>query len=72
MTNPLNPDYDLPQFEVKLPEPPKFIRDGMSVEDIEGTKPKVRVYKFLGDKLNTDDIKGTSPKKRLERKIPHD
>lgn len=44
----------------------------MNVEDIEGTKPKVRVYKFLGDKLNTDDIKGTSPKKRLERKIPHD
>lgn len=44
----------------------------MNVEDIDGTKPKVRVYKFLGDKLNTEDIDGTSPKKRMERKVPHD
>ena len=68
----MNPDYDLPKFEVKLPDPPKFIRDGMSVSDIEGTKPKERVYKFLGDKLNTNDIEGTSPKKKFERKTYHD
>lgn len=38
--NPLMPAYKLQSFKVQPPPPPKFIRDGMSVEGIEGAKPK--------------------------------
>ena len=72
VTNPLDPDYVLPHFEHVLPEPPKFIRDGFCVDDIEGSKAKMHQDRFLGDRMNTKDICGTSPKKRLERKEPHD
>ena len=68
----MNPEYDLPKFEVELPPPPKFIRDGMNISDIDGTKAKQKVYKFLGDKMNVDDIEGTSPKKKLHRSSKHD
>ena len=39
--NPLNPVYKLPEVEFIPPEPPRFIRDAMAVDDIEGSKPKV-------------------------------
>lgn len=40
MNNPLNPSYQLPKVEMKPATPPKFIRDNLTNEDIEGAKPK--------------------------------
>ena len=33
-SNPLNPVYKLPSFTFVPPDPPKFIRDSMAVDDI--------------------------------------
>ena len=41
-SNPLNPVYKLASFTVVPPEPPKFIRDGMLIGDIEGSRPSVK------------------------------
>jgi len=55
-SNPLNPVYKLPSFTVVPPEVPKFIRDPMHIEDIDGTKP-IRKKKFAPrDTLNCFDI----------------
>ena len=39
-TNPLNPVYTLSKVEYVPPEPVKFIRDQMNVDDLEGARPK--------------------------------
>ena len=72
VTNPLNPDYILPHFEHVLPEPPKFIRDGFDVSDIEGSKAKKQLDRFLGNRMEIKDIAGSSPKKVHIRKEAHD
>jgi hypothetical protein len=42
--------------------PPRFIRDQMTVDDINGTRPK-SIYKGVAkDILNNRDIDGSSPK----------
>ena len=40
-TNPLNPVYQLPKFEINPSTPPKFIRDNINIFDIDGTKPEI-------------------------------
>jgi hypothetical protein len=37
--NPLNPVYKLPRVETKPWTPPRFLRDSMPNDDIEGSKP---------------------------------
>jgi hypothetical protein len=39
-SNPLNPVYKLTHVEYVKPDPPKFIRDSMTVNDLEGARPK--------------------------------
>ena len=41
-SNPLNPVYKLASYTVVPHEVPKFIRDGMLIGDIEGSKPTVK------------------------------
>lgn len=41
-SNPLNPVYKLASFKYVAPEPLKFVRDAMLVDDIEGSKPLVK------------------------------
>ena len=41
-SNPLNPVYKLASFKYIAPEPSKFVRDAMTVDDIEGSKPLVK------------------------------
>ena len=38
--NPLAPKYKLQTFKIAPVPPPKFIRDGITVEGIDGAKPK--------------------------------
>ena len=42
--DPLNPSYQLSKVEVQPVTPPKFIRDNLTNDDIEGAKPKKPTY----------------------------
>lgn len=70
--NPLCPVYKLQQVEYIAPEPLKFIRDAMSVADIDGCKPKVDRILASRDNYNLSDIEGAKPKKPLHRNTVHD
>jgi len=39
LTNPLEPEYLLPSYQTNTHKPPKFVRDSISVADIEGAQP---------------------------------
>ena len=43
-SNPLNPQYKLSEVEYKPPTPPKFIRDHITNDDIDGAHPKKTKY----------------------------
>lgn len=68
-SNPLNPVYKLAHVEYVPPEPLKFIRDNLRVDDVDGARPKfVRELKTReSNKVN--DIEGASPKIRKTRKM---
>jgi hypothetical protein len=59
-SNPLNPNYKLTNVEYVKPEEPKFIRDSMKNDDIEGSRPKVVQHKPVRDPINVKDIEGAS------------
>ena len=61
-SNPLDPQYKLQHVEYIPPTPPKFIRDQISKEDIEGAKPKVKRYYETRDILSVKDIDGAKVK----------
>ena len=66
ITNPLNPQYQLPT----KPEPPipvpKFIRDSVNVDDIPGAHSKsYQTDKPPRDIMNVNDIPGAHPRKRI-------
>ncbi len=71
-SNPLNPVYKLPEVEYLPPEPPKFIRDNISNEDIDGAKPKKARYFETRDIMQINDIDGTKGKKTYVRATPYD
>jgi len=39
LTNPLEPEYLLPSYKTNTHKPPKFVRDSISVADIQGAQP---------------------------------
>ena len=41
-SNPLTPVYKLQSFQYVAPDPPKFLRDAMIHDDIEGTRPLMK------------------------------
>ncbi len=74
-TNPLNPKYYLPKTETTKQEEnidnnkkPKFIKDNLKIDDIEGSRPKKIGNFFLRNNMNKDDIKGSFPRQRYVRK----
>jgi hypothetical protein len=74
-TNPLNPKYNLPKTETTKQEEnidnnkkPKFIKDNLKIDDIEGARPKKIGNFFLRNNMNKDDIKGSFPRPRYVRK----
>jgi len=63
-TNPLNPEYKLPEVEVRVATPPKFVRDNIDIKDIEGAKPNPYTRYNINRKTNNvEDIDGAKPKK---------
>lgn len=68
--NPLQPEYDLPAFEVMKPYEPKFLRHTMDFSDIEGTRSTPLLKYAPRDSVNrVDDIMGaqTNYKSRHDR-----
>ena len=57
--NPLQPEYNLPSFEIMKPYEPRFIRHTMDFTDIEGTQSKPLLRCAPRDSTNkVDDILG--------------
>ena len=67
VVDPLNPNYSLPKTEIVPVEPPKFIRDSIMNEDIDGAKPKKAKYFKTRDTMKIDDIEGTRKKPARNR-----
>jgi BRCT domain type II-containing protein len=66
-TNPMNPVYHLPKTKTDPPTPPKFIRDNITNDDIDGAKPKKMKYYETRDTMKVDDIEGSKPKPAPKR-----
>lgn len=60
--DPLNPSYQLPQVEMRPITPPKFIRDQISHDDIEGSRPKKQAYYETRSIMEISDIDGSKPR----------
>ncbi len=56
--NPLEPHYPLPSAITEPEPPPKFLRDSMSVQDIDGAQVKNRTLSTIRDTMSTIDIDG--------------
>lgn len=65
-SNPLEPKYELQKVDIRPITPPKFIRDQMNIDDIEGAKPKTNWQKHVKTKEvnKIDDIEGTRTRRR--------
>ena len=68
----MNPNYKLQNVEYVKPEEPKFIRDSMKHDDIEGTRPRVADKKPVRDPINVKDIEGASNRVPYQRKQTYD
>jgi len=56
--DPLQPEYKLPSYKVEPLAPPKFVKDAMNIDDIEGTRTKQKKFTIQRDTMNVDDIEG--------------
>ena len=70
-TNPLEPSYNLPKYSVRPYTPPKFIRDNINIDDIQGTKPETYYKSKLRDTMGVADIEGAKPVPEKQLKKPN-
>jgi hypothetical protein len=54
------------------PPPPKFVRDTLIHDDVEGSHPKPKNIYATRNSITTADIDGASPKKPHQRKELYD
>ncbi|CDW75394.1 UNKNOWN [Stylonychia lemnae] len=71
-SNPLNPQYKLPEVEYRPPTPPKFIRDQITNEDIDGAHPKKAKYYETRNIMDVKDIDGAKAKQVYVRSTQYD
>jgi hypothetical protein len=71
-SNPLNPQYKLASFTAVPPPVPKFVRDSISIADIEGSKTKPPKTKPERVSMVVRDIQGTAPKVPYKREQHYD
>jgi len=70
--NPLEPKYNFAKYEEIQPTSPKFIRDHIKIDDIEGAQPKKYFKWMTGSSIKHEEIEGTKPKIRNVRKSNYD
>jgi hypothetical protein len=58
--DPLQPNYKLPSCKVAPPPEPKFIKDTLNVDDIDGTRSTIKKVYSSRDTLRISDIEGSS------------
>lgn len=71
-SNPLEPKYNLQKVDYVQPDPPRFVRDAMSIEDLPGARCKIRRNVSERDVFKVKSIEGTAPKKPYLRQTAHD
>lgn len=62
-TNPLAPNYQLSKVEYRPYTPPKFIRDSIGINDVDGARPKKQANYATRNFMDNKDIEGAHPKK---------
>ena len=69
--DPLNPNYNIPQVEIRPATPPRFIRDAMNIDDIDKSKPKTDMMagRPTRDPLKINDIAGTKAQMRHKPRV---
>ena len=72
--NPNDPDYKLPTVDARPPTPPRFSRDQINVQDIDGAWPKPHRHFEPRDNITTTDIEGAQAgwKPRHKRRTNED
>lgn len=63
-SNPLNPSYTLQSFDYVKPEPNKFVRNQMNIDDLPHAHPRGRSTKPIRDLMNITDIEGSHARDR--------
>lgn len=64
--NPLTPEYNLATFSVKPSTPPRFIRDTIDINDIEGSKPSIYSKWQTRNSTDISDIPGATAKQKKD------
>lgn len=62
--NPLEPIYDYPKHIERVITPTKFLRDNISINDVEGSCPKPVYHGSERPIMKVDDIDGTRAKQK--------
>ena len=71
--NPLEPKYNLAKSPEYPPYEPKFIRDSINVDDIDGARPrKIMSQTILRESLKNDDVNDSWPRKPYVRKTKYE
>lgn len=57
----MNPKYKIPEVEKRPITPPRFVRDHMEIDDIDGARPKKVKQNDIKTRetMKIDDIEGT-------------
>jgi hypothetical protein len=72
MLNPVDPQYDLPSKPPEPAEVPRFIRDSMYNDDVEGAHPaSYKSDRPPRDIMRIDDIPGTRPVRQIRELSRH-
>ena len=68
MINPVDPEYELPSYEISNNPIPKFLRDTMKNDDVEGSSPKkINYEKPPKDLMKVDDININKNNKKFNK-----
>jgi hypothetical protein len=71
-TNPLAPEYKLSEVEQRPITPPKFLKDNIMINDIDGARPKKQAVYATREFMDNKDIDGAHPKKNRLRTTKYD
>ncbi len=69
--DPMNPKYKLQSYEERPITPPRFMRDTLHHDDIDGSKPKKATFSNIQTREvnKIDDIEGTKAKFRHQERV---
>jgi hypothetical protein len=65
--NPLEPKYNLAKYQEILPLVPKFIRNGLNIDDIDRAHPKRNQKRYYYNGFKNQEIEGAKAKKKKIR-----